>query len=179
MIIAEPDDGQAGALVSQELVRHHRMLHLMRSRMSEWNQSGLDWSATGLLIHLVKGGPQRQGELAACAMLDPSTVSRHVSQLVRTGMVERRPDPADGRAVQLAATSAGEELFARFAASRDQLIGEALSGWSAEDLNTFVRLLRELNDAFEARLLDPGRGGPRPDQTPPASSAPRPLETTR
>jgi DNA-binding MarR family transcriptional regulator len=148
--------------VGHELLRHLRLSQLLRARMSTWTPAGLDWSSTSLLIHLIKGGPQRQGELATCAMLDPSTVSRQVGQLVRLGLVERRPDPADGRAVQLAATPSGQELFAEIARRRDELIGEALAGWDDADLGTFVTLLRRLNDSFEQRLPDLSRAGPPP-----------------
>ena len=147
--------------IGTELVRHVRLVQLLRSRMTEWNPSGLDWSGTSLLAHLVRGGPKRQGELAACAMLDPSTVSRQVGQLIRLGMAERRPDPADGRAVQLVATEAGQRCYAEIAERREQLVGEVLAGWSEQDLDTFGRLLRELNDAFEARLPDPSGSGVR------------------
>ena len=120
--------------IGTELIRHVRLVQLLRARMTEWNPSGLDWSATSLLAHLVRGGPKRQGELAACAMLDPSTVSRQVGQLIRLGLAERRPDPADGRAVQLVATDAGQRCYAEITERREQLIGEVLAGWSEQDL---------------------------------------------
>ena len=40
----------------------------------------------------------RVTDLAGCANLDISTVSRHVAQLQRTGLIERTPDPDDRRA---------------------------------------------------------------------------------
>ena len=49
-------------------------------------------------------GPHRSNALAEAVHSDPSTVSRQIAALVKVGYVERRPDPADGRACLLAAT---------------------------------------------------------------------------
>jgi len=81
----------AVAALGAELVRHARLLHLVRAHMATWAPEGLDGAAISLLMQLVKCGPRRQGELADVAMLDPSTVSRYVGQLVRRGLAERRP----------------------------------------------------------------------------------------
>ena len=95
--------------------------------MSEDAPRGLDFAALTLLFHLVRCGPRRQGELAETAMLDPSTTSRYVAQLVRADLVSRRPDPDDGRAVQLVATSAGERVAQELTERRDALVGSALA----------------------------------------------------
>jgi DNA-binding MarR family transcriptional regulator len=140
----------ATAELSHELVRHARVLHALRVRLSASTPGGLEWGAFTLLARLVKDGPRRQGELAQCAMLDPSTVSRHVAQLVRSGLVVRAPDPSDGRAVRLAPTPKGEETYRAVAQRRDDTISRVLAGWPAEDVDTLVRLLARLNDDFEA-----------------------------
>ena len=49
----------------------------------------------------------RVTDLAGCANLDTSTVSRHVAQLQRTGLIERTPDPDDRRAQRVELTAAG------------------------------------------------------------------------
>ena len=55
-----------------------------------------------LLVHLVKGGPQRSGALAEAVHSDPSTISRQVAHLVRLGLVERTADPEDREAREAA-----------------------------------------------------------------------------
>jgi len=136
--------------LSQELIRHARILHLVKTHESTSSLTGLDSGAVTVLMFLVKGGPQRQGELADCAMLDPSTVSRYVGQLVRAGHVERRPDPADGRAVQLAATERGRAVARLIGQRRDALLREVLAGWDPEELHDLAVRLRRINDDFEA-----------------------------
>ena len=70
---------------------------LMRSRV---DGDDLDPGSLWLLKTLACA-PLRVTELAASANLDASTVSRHVAHLDRSGLVERTPDPADGRAHRL------------------------------------------------------------------------------
>jgi DNA-binding MarR family transcriptional regulator len=146
---AEADENCGDLL--HELSRHSRLLHLLKSRMTTRLPTGLEGAAFGILMALVKCGPRRQGELAEFSLLDPSTVSRYVAQLVRAGLVSRRPDPADGRAVQLLATDEGEVLAKEAAARRQAMLGEILADWSPEDARTLVRLLRRLNDGIEVQ----------------------------
>jgi DNA-binding MarR family transcriptional regulator len=142
--------------LAHELGRHARLLHLLRARMAGWVTAGLDGAAFGLLMALVKCGPTRQGELAKQSLLDPSTVSRYVGQLVKGGFVTRRPDPADGRAVQLVATEHGLAVGAQAAARREEFTAALLANWSDEDVCTLVHLLRRLNDELDPRRDTPG-----------------------
>jgi DNA-binding MarR family transcriptional regulator len=143
-------DPVLAAELNHELSRHARLLHVLKSSMAAHVPAGLDAAAFGLLITLVKGGPRRQGELAEVCLLDPSTVSRHVAQLARAGYVERRPDPADGRAVQLVASNEGLRMADDIGRRRQAVISAALGSWSSDDAVTLIGLLRRLNDDLDA-----------------------------
>jgi DNA-binding MarR family transcriptional regulator len=140
-----------------ELSRHARLLHTLKGSMASHIPAGLDGAAFGVLMSLSRCGPRRQGELAELTFLDPSTISRYVTQLVKAGLVSRRPDPSDGRAVQLVPTPEGAALAAEAVRQRQALIDEMIEDWSPDDATTLVRLLRRLNDALEVR-----RGGEPP-----------------
>lgn len=142
---------QTAADLANELGRHARLLHMLRARVAAWAPAGLDGAAFGLLMAVVKCGPIRQGELAETSLLDPSTVSRYVAQLVKAGLVTRRADPTDGRAVHLVATPEGQSVGAAAAERRQRLIGEMLAGWPEDDARTLVRLMRRLNDEMDTR----------------------------
>src|SRR3954452_21927503 len=103
------DETAARSGLAHEFSRYGRIMHMLRVQLSDFLPAGLDPAAAQLLVWLAKQGPSRQGELAECTFLDPSTVSRRISQLVQHGLVERRADPADGRAVQLLLTGKGED----------------------------------------------------------------------
>jgi DNA-binding MarR family transcriptional regulator len=53
--------------------------------------------------------PARIGELHRHVLLSQPALSRMVDRLVERGLVERCPDPADGRGVRLSLTDAGRE----------------------------------------------------------------------
>jgi DNA-binding MarR family transcriptional regulator len=138
------------AELTAEFMRHGRMLHRMKMRLSTSLPEGLDWAAVVLLMQLKHCGPTRQVELADRVVLDPSTVSRYVAQLVRRGLVERRPDPEDGRAVRLAATDVGQELSDRIKQDRDTHLHRVLDHWEPRDLRDLTALLRRFNDDMES-----------------------------
>jgi DNA-binding MarR family transcriptional regulator len=54
--------------------------------------------------------PQRLGELNRHVLLSQPALSRLVDRLADRGLIERRPDPADGRVVRLSLTAAGRDL---------------------------------------------------------------------
>jgi DNA-binding MarR family transcriptional regulator len=166
----------AKAELSHELVRHSRVIHIFRNYFAEVLPAGLDPAAGQLLAWLVKMGPSRQGELAECTFLDPSTVSRRISQLVQHGLVERRADPADGRAVQLVPTALGEQRFAILAKRREEVMQHVLAGWSETEISTLSKLLGKFNDDFETFRFElnstsPGASAPLRPPTPPPPPA--------
>lgn len=136
--------------LNHEFARMVRAAHLMREIAVRWVPSGVDPAALQLLVMLVKGGPSRQNELAEQTFFDPSTVSRRVSQLVTHGLVERQPDPGDGRAIRLAATSDGVTLVGQVRDARDGITRDMLAQWPDDDVAALTALLRRYNDALEA-----------------------------
>jgi len=64
--------------------------------------------------------------------------------LVRRGFVEKRADPADGRAVLLSLTEAGRRAFERFAAEPRKINDALFRSISAAEFRTLGRLVRRL-----------------------------------
>ncbi len=147
----EPTDDLDLARVelNHEFIRYHRVVHALKNQVSQVLPPGLDPAAAQLLAWLVKQGPSRQSELAENAFLDPSTVSRRISQLVHQGLVERRADPVDGRAVQLVPTDLGRNCFDALRRRREEILQQVLTGWTSGDVTTLTRLMQKFNDDFE------------------------------
>jgi len=123
-------------------------------------------AAYGLLYPLAER-PQRAGALAEAVHADPSTVSRQVAQLVERGLVERQPDPADGRACVLVPTAAGHETMDALRRRRDEHLATVVRRWPAEDVQQLVSLLgRFITDFETARPAGVG-----PDETQPPFGA--------
>ena len=104
------------------------------------------------LFHLDRHS-MRSSELAAALNADPSTVSRHVAQLVELGLVRREADPDDGRATLLVITDAGRERVQGMRSMRREAFNGAMSDWTQEELSTLVGLLDRFVDAAEQLIV--------------------------
>ena len=93
----------------------------------------------------------RLSELADALGVEPSTVSRQVSELERAGFVERRTDERDARASRLFLTRSGQRTLANLRRARRELITELVADWTAEERTTLARLLPKLADSLAAR----------------------------
>ncbi|WP_024795103.1 MarR family winged helix-turn-helix transcriptional regulator [Tomitella biformata] len=115
---------------------------------------GLEMAAYRCVFAVLELGPMRSGALAEAVLADPSTVSRHVAQLVALGHLERRPDPADGRATVIAATAAGRAAAGRMRARRNERLATVIGDWPRQDRQELVRLMTRLLDDYELRRED-------------------------
>jgi DNA-binding MarR family transcriptional regulator len=121
---------------------------LMRQRgQGETLDTGSFW----LLKTLLASGPLRVTDLAVCANLDASTVSRHVAQLHGAGLIERTPDPIDGRAQRVKLSDAGADRIEAALRARRSLLEKSLESWDSRDLDQFDRLLRRFAADVEAQ----------------------------
>lgn len=114
----------------------------------------LDPGTFWLLKTLRQHGSLRVTELAMTTGLDTSTVSRHVSQLTRSGMVERTPDPEDGRAQLVQLSQAGLDTLHRAYAERRALMTRSLADWSPADVETLSTLLTRFVGSAEELAVD-------------------------
>jgi DNA-binding MarR family transcriptional regulator len=157
------DDREA----SEAFVRLEREIALLlrRSRAISARLAGevhpdLDGAAYGLLALLQDAGPLRAGDLVARLGLDKSTVSRQVASLVELGLVDRTPDPDDGRAQVLTPSAEGSARLARIREARRARWEADLDDWPAEDVAVLGRLLGRLNRLGEAREAEAGNSAP-------------------
>ena len=99
-----------------------------------------------LLFELAEAGPLRLGALAERVGATDPTTSRAVDGLVAAELVERRPDPADRRAVLHQVTPRGK---ARTEQRREELaavLERALRGFLPAESQRLVELLEKLNE---------------------------------
>jgi DNA-binding MarR family transcriptional regulator len=71
--------------------------------------------------------PQRISDLNRHVLLSQPALSRMVDRLAERGLLERRPDPADGRGVRLALTPAGAALQRRIGRRHARSVARALT----------------------------------------------------
>jgi DNA-binding MarR family transcriptional regulator len=135
--------------LSDQLPRFMRLVHALKSQMAGGDR---DRAALVLLFPLERLGPLRQGALAELVHADPSTVSRHVAQLVERGLVRRVADESDGRASRLVLTDAGSAAIAALRRERESHLDHVTAAWSPEELATFTALFSRLLDDITTTL---------------------------
>jgi DNA-binding MarR family transcriptional regulator len=101
----------------------------------------LDLPSFTLMRRLGECGPARASDLAVLAGLDLSTVSRQIASLEHVGLVERRPDPLDGRASLLLLSARGRSVSAKLSKARRTVFAEVLAEWPEDDVERFGDLL--------------------------------------
>lgn len=107
--------------------------------------AGLELSAYATLRLLDAEGPLRASTIGERFALDKSTVSRQLSRLIDWGLVERTPDPSDGRAHLVAITPTGHARLMGVSQQRMGEIRRMLEQWNDEDVAEFGRLLEQFN----------------------------------
>ena len=101
-----------------------------------------------ILTHLGTHGPMRGADLSDAFGMDKGGVSRQVQTLVDLGLVERRPDAEDRRAILLDATDEGRERLAAVSRSRSDRFDRRLGDWSDAELSEFAGQLAAYNTAL-------------------------------
>lgn len=124
----------------------------MRQRQAD---DAVDPGTFWLLKTIAHRGPLRITELATLTHLDTSTVSRHVAQLQRNGLIDRTPDPADGRAQLVAISTLGQGQLDEAFRRRREILADTLDGWASEDVAEFERLLSKFVAGIDARVHSP------------------------
>jgi DNA-binding MarR family transcriptional regulator len=89
------------------------------------------------------------GELAAILHLHASTLTGVLDRLTRRGLLERRPDPADGRKARLHVSERGRRLATRRAGSVEACAHELLERSSAGDVDATLRVLQAMTELLE------------------------------
>jgi DNA-binding MarR family transcriptional regulator len=142
-----------GAFVAleREIALLLRRSRAISARLAGQLHPDLDGASYGLLSLLQDAGPLRASELVTRIGLDKSTVSRQVAHLVDLGLVDRAPDPVDGRAQVLSPSPEGSARLARIRDVRRARWEDDLADWPASDVAALADLLRRLNGIGEAR----------------------------
>ncbi len=134
--------------ILDELSRLIRQL----SRLSGGPDEGPPLTATQrlALFELVDQGPLRLNDLAARMGTSAPTASRAVDALDELGLVDRQPDPADRRALQLDLTPEGRKSVEERKARVLEAVRPAVAALRAAEREQLATLLARLADELEA-----------------------------
>jgi DNA-binding MarR family transcriptional regulator len=115
--------------------------------------AGLSVSHTAILPHIDLAGT-RITTLAERSGMTKQGMGQLVSELERQGVVERIPDPADGRATLIRFTEAGWQYLRDASAIKTELEDEYIAALGAE---RFAALCETLADLIAAEPATPER----------------------
>jgi DNA-binding MarR family transcriptional regulator len=102
-----------------------------------------------LLDELWREDGQTVGALAARIGVEVPTAVRTVSRMEAAGLLQREPDPADGRRVIVRLTPRGKELERIVPQILAEVTERATSGMSEAEREQLLRLLRDLRKNLE------------------------------
>lgn len=110
---------------------------------------GLTMPERSALANLHRSGPTTSSALAREAQITAQAMGATLGTLRDRGLVERRPDPDDGRRVVLTVTDAGRQALKDKRNARTELLAQALTGGAftpaeLERLATAAPLLERL-----------------------------------
>jgi len=128
----------------------HRSFHRMADPMLR--EHGFAIGHLSVLMALKDGQPHSQAELARIAQVEQPSMAQLLARMERDGLVERVPDPDDGRSRLVLLTP---ECRARLHESRavmQALSTEALQVFSEAERAELARLVRRLADRVDEML---------------------------
>jgi DNA-binding MarR family transcriptional regulator len=99
-----------------------------------------------LLVQMAERGEVRAVDLAALRGVTKGVVSRQVDTLRQMGLIERRSDPADGRARTIVLTRAGRAAVRKAQRARHAYVERMLQQCSPAEKKAIARTLVRLNE---------------------------------
>lgn len=161
---------EAGTTPVEHLILQLYGLGSVRRELSKAAHHELASQGFSALVAIRRRGACRVSDIATDLQVDLSVASRQIAALVGAGHVDRRPDPADGRASLLHLTEAG---LAAIRAAHLRMIGvlsDALSDWSDDEVETLATSLQRLTQTFTSLAgTAPTAGAAATDHTQPSA----------
>ncbi len=129
---------------------HAVAIQLLRHLRRADFDAALSPARLSALSTLVFGEPRTLGELAAAQGVTPATMSRLVRGLEDDGLVERRADPGDGRAVIVAATPEGARILLQARRERVEDLAHRLAELDGPTLDELGRAAEVIERVLHA-----------------------------
>jgi len=128
------------------MIRRIRRTTATRARMVHPELPAASYT---MLTAIRDTGPHRSSDLAEMFAIDKGAVSRQIGRLEGLGLVERVPDPDDGRAQQVVLTAAGADRLQKVDLVRREWYEDRLSDWSTDDITDLAARLGRYNATLD------------------------------
>ncbi|MGO6677349.1 MarR family winged helix-turn-helix transcriptional regulator [Rhizobium leguminosarum] len=121
------------------------------ARLSESRLKPLGFGVGQLpvLVALQNGKASTQRDLARFARVEQPPMAQMLARMERDGLIERTPDPADGRSSRIVLTKTAQECMPKAIAALFQGNREALAGFMDWEAGQLADLLTRLIDNLD------------------------------
>jgi DNA-binding MarR family transcriptional regulator len=137
-------------------LRRGAAMSILRDHLFGAGKDALEPGQVDTLDLLAREPAWRMSDLADALRVDPSTATRAVQRLERSGLAERRPSPDDGRVVIVSATALGLQRHGAIDERRRVSMSTLLSAFDLDERQELAdrmdRLVASL-DGFAEGLL--------------------------
>lgn len=118
----------------------HLSVGLFVRRLRQVQTEGeLTLPESSALARLDRGGPTTATALARLEQISPQSMGSTLGALEARGLVERRPDPEDGRQAIMSLTEAGRQTLRTRRNARTELLAQVLStGFTPSELEQLL-----------------------------------------
>jgi len=147
-----PAAGAGDALAAGVAAALERLIGLFRSLSPA---SGLSLTAAATLATLERSGPCRLTWLAVREGVTQPAMTQLVARLQEAGLVDRAPDPDDGRVVQIRITADGKAVLAGRRAVRAERVAGLLDRLSPDQRDALAAALPAMDALVNARRAEP------------------------
>jgi DNA-binding MarR family transcriptional regulator len=122
-----------------------------RLRQEAAGAGGAELSPTAVaaLASVERHGPLTPSELAEIERVKRPTATRTLGLLVEAGLVDRAPDPADGRSALVSVNAAGRERLRRLRGRKNAYLARRMRDLPDADLETLERAAEILEGILE------------------------------
>ncbi|MGY5800249.1 MarR family winged helix-turn-helix transcriptional regulator [Rhizobium sp. LEGMi12c] len=107
-----------------------------------------------VLYMLRNGAEMSQKDLAKFAKIEQPSMAQMLARMERDGLIRRMPDPADGRSSLVSLTDAARERLPAARQALEQGREAVLAGFSAEEVQTLLQLMRRLNQNLDRMVAE-------------------------
>jgi DNA-binding MarR family transcriptional regulator len=139
---SSPDVAELAARLRVEIGR-------LKRQIRQNDQEGFTPSQISALASLGARGPLRLGELARVECVAPPTLTKLVAGLENAGLVERTPDPTDGRSALVGLTRSGRAALTRVRNERTAFLAQRIGRLSPTDQSRVADLIDLLTHLAE------------------------------
>jgi DNA-binding MarR family transcriptional regulator len=137
---------ESAARLRMAIVRTARRL---RQEAAGGGAAEMTPTAVAALATVERHGPLTPSELAEIERIKRPTATRILRVLIEVGLVDRAPDPDDGRSALISVNAAGRERLRRLRGRKNAYLARRMRELPAEDLRTLERATEILEQILE------------------------------